>query len=300
MTFDLYTLKLRLFDSEQVLIPNVLVKVQYYNSELDEWITVFTREVVDGILSFRTFVSGSIDPQTTFFSMIMYGKMPLVRIIPDKPKPGVTKQMVIASTYSFGFPSAGTFEMDFGTLYGIPVDTITDEISPFSDFIPVTNFYPTTSSASETTPVAINSLYSNIVSEIATATELSADSPFKLSNISLKLKAMIHQDGENMSASLLDMTNSENVNGNAISELVFDITPNQGEIVSGDRMPDLIGLTETAVRKVLKPYGLKLNPVYQQNLDVVNGDSFKQSPAARGRMPENQIVTVIFSKNEQS
>ncbi|MNY22559.1 PASTA domain protein [compost metagenome] len=230
--------------------------------------------------------------------MIRYDKMPLVRIIPLKTVEGITKKIVIASTYSFGISSPGTFEMDFGTLYGIPLEQITDEGSSFRDIIPVANFHP--SAFSETTPVAINEIYSGIVSEIEKATERSANSLFKLSNISLKLKAMVHKDGEAMSASLLDMINSEDVNGNAISEILFDITPNQTGVVEGGRIPDLIGLTETAVRRVLKTYDLKLNPVYQQNIDVVNGDSFKQSPNAGGRVPENKVITVIFSKNEQS
>lgn len=300
ITFDIFTLRLSLFDHKKEPISNVLVRVQFYDSQHDQWVTVYTKEVVDGVLDFRGIYPGATEEETIFFSMIRYDKMPLVRIIPDKAKPGLTKQMIISSTYSFGSPSPGTFEMNFGTLYGIPVDTITDEISPFADILPVTSFFPPGSSETPTIPVPINSLYSNIVSEIATATELSADSPFKLSNISLKLKAMIHQDGETMSASLLDASNSENINGNAISELVFDITPNQGSVSSEQIMPNLIGLTETATRKVLHQYGLKLNPVYQQNLDVVNGDSFKQSPEARGRMPQDKIVTVIFSKNEQS
>lgn len=154
--------------------------------------------------------------------------------------------------------------------------------------------------STENTPVPIKTIYSDIVNEIETATRFTEASSFKLSNISLKLKAIVQKDGETMSASLLNLADSETVNGNAISELTFDITPvKQAETVSG-KMPDVLGLTETAVRRVLKSVGLRLNPVYQQNNKVVNGDSFKQAPTPGSEVQTNQLVTVIFSKNEQS
>jgi beta-lactam-binding protein with PASTA domain len=65
------------------------------------------------------------------------------------------------------------------------------------------------------------------------------------------------------------------------------------------KMPDVIGLTETAVRRILKSIDLRLNPVYQSNPNVVNGDSFKQSPTPGTDIQANQLITVIFSKHEQ-
>lgn len=151
----------------------------------------------------------------------------------------------------------------------------------------------------ENTPVPIKTIYTDIVNEIETATRFTESSSFKLSNISLKLKAIVQKDGDALSASLLNLADSETVNGNSISELTFDITPvKQTETVTG-KMPDVLGLTETAVRRVLKSVGLRLNPVYQQNTKVVNGDSFKQAPSPGSEVQTNQIITVIFSKNEQ-
>lgn len=152
----------------------------------------------------------------------------------------------------------------------------------------------------ERTSVPIKNLYTNIVSEIETATRAtSGTSSFKLSNVSLKLKAIVQQNGDSLSASLLDITDSEKVNGNSISELSFDIAPvnnTEGESIV---TPDVTGLTETAVRRVLESLNLRLNPVYQNHRTVVNGDSFKQSPVRGTSIQPNQLVTVIFSKNER-
>jgi hypothetical protein len=151
----------------------------------------------------------------------------------------------------------------------------------------------------ENSPVPIKNLYSDIVNEIEVANKFTESSSFKLSNISLKLKAIIQKDGDALSASLLDISNSEKVNGNSISELVFDITPVRNVETAIGKMPDVIGLTETAVRRILKSIDLRLNPVYQSNPNVVNGDSFKQSPTPGTDIQANQLITVIFSKHEQ-
>lgn len=151
---------------------------------------------------------------------------------------------------------------------------------------------------SENNPVPIKNLYTNIIQEIETANRFTESSSYKLSNISLKLKAIIQKDGDSISASLMDKSNSEKVNGNSISELVFDITPVRSTQNIPGKLPDLIGLTETAVRRILKSIDLRLNPVYQSNKTVVNGDSFKQSPASGSDFQANQLITVIFSKHE--
>jgi hypothetical protein len=153
--------------------------------------------------------------------------------------------------------------------------------------------------SSENTSVPIKNLYSDIITEIETANKFTESSSFRLSNISLKLKAIIQKEGDTLSASLMDLSNSGKVNGNSISEMVFDITPVRNTEVAPGKMPDVIGLTETAVRRILKSIDLRLNPVYQNNRNVVNGDSFKQSPAPGNDFQANQLITVIFSKHEQ-
>lgn len=146
--------------------------------------------------------------------------------------------------------------------------------------------------------IPINSLYSNILGQVETVNKSTENSAFKLSNLSLKLKAIIQKDGDNLSASLLDSSLSDTINGNSISELSFEITPTQNQNPATTKIPELSGLTETAVRRVLQSIGLRLNPVYQQNLNVVHGSAFKQSPEPGTTIQPNQLVTVIFSKHE--
>ena len=146
--------------------------------------------------------------------------------------------------------------------------------------------------------IPINSLYSNILGQVETVNKSTETSAFKLSNLSLKLKAIIQKDGDNLSASLLDPSLSDTINGNSISELSFEITPTQNQNPATAKMPDLSGLTETAVRRVLQSIGLRLNPVYQQNFNVVHGSAFKQTPEPGTTIQPNQLVTVIFSKHE--
>lgn len=146
--------------------------------------------------------------------------------------------------------------------------------------------------------IPINSLYSNILGQVETVNKSTENSAFKLSNLSLKLKAIIQKDGENLSASLLDSSLSDTINGNSISELSFEITPTQNQNPATTKIPELSGLTETAVRRVLQSISLRLNPVYQQNLNVVHGSAFKQSPEPGTTIQPNQLVTVIFSKHE--
>lgn len=301
IAFQNLLIELTLFNSDGKFVPSLPVTFQYYSFDDLDWINLYTATLnTKGDLSIRRTIATGIPPEeAAFFDAIHNDKLPPVRVIPSAVYNGLDKQPVIGSTFSFHLDAVtDTFQIDFGNLWIAPVEFILDSSTRFPDFLPVTSAYRIP--AADKTPLPINELYSNIVSEIETAAYASSSSPFKLSNISLKLKAMLQRDGETVSATLLDPESSENVNGNAISELVFDITANQPEeSVTVITMPDLKGLTETAVRRVLKSLGLRLNPVYQNKPDVMNGDAFKHSPATGEKLKPNQLVTVIFSKHEQ-
>jgi hypothetical protein len=305
--FFYFILKVKLHTWKNELAEEFPVSIQYYSFLDSAWITIFGGTVKSGVLLFNQEVKSANPDQVIFYDLITYGKLPPMRIIPDEVlSADITKQAVIASSFTFNLMRINGVEsyvIDFGSLYMIPNELILDSNSPFDDILPVANYFPITNTTPEpeepeTPPIPIQDLYNNLVSEIAAASETSSNSPYKLSNISLKLKALIHGDGESLSASLLDLQNSENVNGDAISELVFDITPVHNRENNGGLMPNCIGLTETAVRKVLKKAGLRLNPVYQIKENTVNGDSFKQSPLPGTGVQTNQLVTVIFSKHE--
>ena len=299
--FEFFKLKMKLFTWESLPMETLDVKVQYYSSIESEWLTLYEDTIVDGFLAIEKEVRGSSTEETTFYDMVKYLRLPLMRIIPKDPPAGLAKQAVIAESFYFEQIREDDLEkfiVDFGKLYLIPEELIVDSSTEFKNHLPVANAYPLSTEEPEAPPVPIQDLYTNLVSEIASANDSNADSPYKLSNISVKLKALIHGEGESLSASLLNLENSENVNGDAISELVFDITPVNNRAEGGIAIPNLIGLTETAVRRILRSIGLQLNPVYQKKEGVVNGDSFKQYPAQGVSIQPKQLVTVIFSKYE--
>ena len=277
--------------------------IQYFHFEQQTWVNLYEITTIKAGINFRRMAS-EVDTtneiETYFFNTIRAGYTPHMRILPGAGAivPDLGKDLVISSNYSFGLNEVlEAYEFNFGNLYLETETRITEIAATFEEFIPMTTFFPV--AEPESIPVPINELYTNIVSEIVTASDAGIDSPYKLSNISLKLKALIHDDGSgSLSATLLDLENSETVNEGAISELVFDITPVDNRENTSAVMPNCIGLTETAVRRILKNAGLRLNPVYQKKDTVVNGDSFKQSPIQGTGVQPNQLVTVIFSKHE--
>lgn len=147
-------------------------------------------------------------------------------------------------------------------------------------------------------PVPVNSLYSNLIREIELSTQNNQNANFKLANISLKLKTLLTSDENGVNAQLFGLSQMDQINGAAVSEIVFDIAPSTTPAPQTGTMPNLLGLTETATRKILDSLGLRLNPVFQNNPRIVNGDSFRQSPEAGATYNMNDFVTVIFSKHE--
>lgn len=304
ITFENFSLKFKLNDSTGASFDDLPVRVQFYSFKDRAWITVFAETITAGQLTIEKPVGSAAGQEAIFYNLIATERLPPLRIVPTNPiGSGIVKQPIIASSFVFQVEDLDgilTFVIDFGKMTMIPDEMILDTNTEFEEILPVANYFPITVNTGEpeTPPVPIQDLYANLVSEIATATDSADGLPFKLSNISLKLKALVHGDGESLSASLLTLENSENVNGEAISELVFDITPVTNRENNAIAVPNLLGLTETAVRKILKNLGLKLNPVYQKKESVVIGDSFKQFPSPGTNTQPNQLVTVIFNKHE--
>lgn len=297
MIINKFTISLTVVHPTEELFPATTVVFQYYSFTDESWIHLYeyALNTKGGMAISKVRRTGMPAEEETFFDLISSDQLPPMRVIPIEEYEDLGSQPVIGSTFSFQRLS-GTLSISFGRVWLIPEELIMDGNGRFTDMTLITSHFPVPV-PTDNTPLPVSELYTNLVSEIAAAND-SSDSSFKLSNISLKLKALVQRDGETVNASLLDLTNSRHVNGNAISELVFDITPVQQTNDASNEMPDLTGLTETAVRRILKTLGLRLNPVYQKNMSVVNGDSFKQSPAAEETIQPNQLVTVIFSKHE--
>ena len=109
----------------------------------------------------------------------------------------------------------------------------------------------------DTRPMPLQSVYSNIVQEIDIA-DVSNSSNFKLANLSVKLKTMVNRDDKGMNLQFFNLDNVDKVNGNTISEVVFDIAPTRTVQTQAGKMPSLLGYTETAVRRILQNLGFRV------------------------------------------
>jgi len=147
--------------------------------------------------------------------------------------------------------------------------------------------------------LAASKVYGSIVKDVIKADEELLNSKYKLANVSLNLKTTVEKGPEGTMLGLIDFESAKNINEAVVSGITIDVVPNPTATATiGRRMPNLLGLTETAVRKLLLDYELKLDAVYHPTNDpnLVAGQSFKQSPAPEAGVEEGQEVIVIFAK----
>lgn len=151
----------------------------------------------------------------------------------------------------------------------------------------------------EPNKLTASQVYSSIVKDVIKADEELVNAKYKLANISLNLKTTVEKGPSGTVLGLLGLETATDVNSAAISTINIDVVPNATVAKSVDqKMPNILGLTETAVRKVLLEYGLKLDAIYHPTDDptLIEGQSFKQSPNPESTIVEGQEVIVIFSK----
>lgn len=141
-------------------------------------------------------------------------------------------------------------------------------------------------------------VYSSIINDIAIADAEMDNSRFKMANISLNLKATVEKGPEGTLFGLVDFESAKDINAAAISDISIDIVPNTTSIKSKNTVPNIIGLTETAARKIITNYGLKLDVVYQptDNPKFIEGQAIKQIPEVGSEIIQGQEVIVIFAK----
>lgn len=141
-------------------------------------------------------------------------------------------------------------------------------------------------------------VYSSIINDIAIADAEMDTSRFKMANISLNLKATVEKGPEGTLFGLVDFESAKDINAAAISAISIDIVPNTTSIKQENNVPNIIGLTETAARKIITNYGLKLDVIYQptDNPKFIEGQAIKQIPAAGSELIQGQEVIVIFAK----
>ncbi|MDO6812288.1 PASTA domain-containing protein [Tenacibaculum soleae] len=141
-------------------------------------------------------------------------------------------------------------------------------------------------------------VYSSIINDITIADAEMDNSRFKMANISLNLKATVEKGPQGTLFGLVDFESAKDINAAAISDISIDIVPNTTSIKSKNTVPNIIGLTETAARKIITNYGLKLDVVYQptDNPKFIEGQAIKQIPEVGSEIIQGQEVIVIFAK----
>ena len=145
----------------------------------------------------------------------------------------------------------------------------------------------------------VNKVYSSIINEFQKTNELTKDSNFKLANISLNIKTFIEHDDDGVRLQFVDANKLKDINSGMLSDFNIEIkdTSNSSSSTAGLKMPDMIGLTESAARRVTDTLGLRLKSVYQNvNGKVPTGQCFKQSPAKLSELLPNDTITLIFAK----
>ncbi len=135
-------------------------------------------------------------------------------------------------------------------------------------------------------------VYSSIINDIAIADAEMDNSRFKMANISLNLKATVEKGPQGTLFGLVDFESAKDINAAAISDISIDIVPNTTSIKSKNTVPNIIGLTETAARKIITNYGLKLDVVYQptDNPKFIEGQAIKQIPEVGSEIIQGQEV----------
>lgn len=155
-----------------------------------------------------------------------------------------------------------------------------------------------TAEVPEYKPVAqpVSKVYASILDEFKKTNELNKDGAYRLANISLNLKTFVEHDATGIRMQLVDANKLSSLPSEALSDFRVEIGEGSGSTPGSVRLPDLIGLTETAARKIINSLGLSLKPVYQAKKEVPDGQSFKQSPTA-GEVNPGDTITLVFSKH---
>lgn len=156
-----------------------------------------------------------------------------------------------------------------------------------------------TDEAERKTP--IQNIAANIGNEMNEANnKLSKEKrPYRFGRIELDLRGTVSTDGQSMS--LASMVDLKDVGGSAaLPGMKVEILPNNVSTQELDdvTVPDVIGLTETAVRRLLQAVGLQLEMVsksVETSENIPFGQSMQQSPKAGGKIARGENILVVFA-----
>ncbi|MCX7649850.1 MAG: PASTA domain-containing protein [Flavobacteriales bacterium] len=147
-------------------------------------------------------------------------------------------------------------------------------------------------------PISFDKLIDD-VSKNLTSFEVANTSGYQVRNLELNVKGVVASTSSGVSLQLLNPNQIGEISPYTVSEIKLTIDKKPVSTITEELLvPNLLGFTESAVRKILDNHNLKLQAIYQRNVTIPSGQSFKQHPEAGTKVNENDYVTVIFSKNE--
>jgi hypothetical protein len=147
----------------------------------------------------------------------------------------------------------------------------------------------------------IQHIAANIGTQVHAANQILRENqrPYQIGRIELDLKGTVSSDGETMtlanSSDLAKLKSGVNFPGVNMELLPQRDPPTESVSVT---VPDVVGLTETAVRRLLQAVGLRLERVNKsvgEDSETPIGQSMQQSPVSGSDLPRNNTVLVVFA-----
>ena len=153
---------------------------------------------------------------------------------------------------------------------------------------------------------SIQDIASNIGAEIDAANRIMRDKkqPYQFGRIELDLRGTISNDGNTMSMiGISELTKLKN--GVTSPSVKLELIPEyeQTETASTIKTPDVIGLTETAARRLLQAVGLQLQSISKSistDAKIPIGLSIQQAPKANTAISIGSTILVVFSASSSN
>ena len=144
----------------------------------------------------------------------------------------------------------------------------------------------------------LSTIATNIGTEVDSAnkTLLSRNLPYRFGKIDLNIKGAVAEEGQSITLARISDTATAKVLSNVNLELLPTRSP--ADLKDAVTVPDISGLTESVVRRLLNSVGLKLEVVSKSLGDstkVPVGQSIKQSPKSGAVASRNDTVLVVFA-----
>ncbi len=148
---------------------------------------------------------------------------------------------------------------------------------------------------------SINDIASGVGAEIDAANKKlrSNKQPYRFGKIELNLRGTISKDGKTITpVNFLDLSNMGAVA--ALPGMTMELLPEteKPEVTTSVKVPDVTGLTETVVRRLLNEVGLRIEVVTKSvasEARIPIGQSIQQSPKAGTDLPRSNTVLVVFA-----